>query len=511
MRRVLCGLAAAMVMGPVAARAGTVRPDPLPPIYPRSAEFSLHADGIDVPVTAFSGEYDYACFAADGPCKLEVTDLRADVKACSVSPLKFGIRAAVAGRAIRFAVDRPRYLIVAPAKRKKLVIAIDPTDDRAPARGGPGVVDVTTAGADPTGGRSSTAALQAAIDRAAAAGGTAYVPAGVYAFTNLTLPSHASLYLAAGSVLRATGAPADFRVDFRKNSQGHNGTWLLATAEGSHDVRVFGRGTIDGDGRHYSRDETFGNHLLVPIACRGFTVDGIVLRDAASWGTVPARSQDVAVSNCKLFNALNIGEDDGIDVCECDHVRVTHTVGIALDDPFSTKTWAGGGTDLTLKWYGAPRPNHDITFDDCLSWTYCFAFKVGAGVCQPQTDITVKDCVAFDCAHGFGISHEYGTEAVTGVTVEGLDVEHVGNKNLGRSWALVFIKRGGTVNDVTLRDVTVRDRGTTPFEIHGLDAANAVHGVHLEDIRMPGSTTPARTAAELGIDAKFADGITVAP
>jgi polygalacturonase len=508
-RDLLCLLL--MTFAAVAPATAAVQPDPLPSIYARSATYSLRVDGVDVPVTSFSGEYDYACLSADGPCGLEITDHAPDeAKAWAVSPLKFDIHPAVAGRTIRLRLDRPQYLIASAPKRKKLVIAVDPIDARAPARDGAGVIDVTTAGADPTGAHSSTAALQAAIDKSAAAKGTAYVPAGVYAITNLTLPSNAALYLAPGSVLRATGPTADFRVDFRKNSQKHNGTWLVATAQDSHDVRVFGRGTIDGDGRRYSKDEKFGNHLLVPITCRGFTVDGIVLRDAASWGTVPARSQDVTVSNCKLFNGLSIGEDDGIDVCECDHVRVTHTIGIALDDPFSTKTWAGGGgTDLTMKWYGQPHPNHDIVFDDCLSWTYCFAYKIGAGVCQPQGDITIRDCVAFDCAHGFGISHEYGTEAVTGVTVDGLDVEHVGNKNIGRSWALMFIKGGGTINDITMRNITVRDRGTTPFDIHGIDAANGVHGVHFEDIRMPNGV--ARSASDLGVDAKFADGITVAP
>ena len=509
MKRAFLSLLLAAALARPAAAAVAV--DPLPSIYARSAAYALHANGIDVPVTAFAGEYDYACLAADGPCQLEVADLKGEVTSCAVSPLKFGIEPRVNGKVIGFTIDQPRYLIVAPARRKKLVIAVDPIDAHAPSRTGAGVVDVTAVGADPTGGRSSTAAIQSAIDRASDAHGTVFVPAGVFAFTNLTLKSNVSLYLAPGSVLRATGDPADFRRDFRKDSQRHNGTWLLATAEGAHDVRVFGRGTIDGDGRRYSTDRNFANHLLVPIACENFAVDGIVLRDASSWGTVPARSVNVTVANCKMFNALNIGEDDGIDVCECDHVRVRHTIGIALDDPFSTKTWAGGGTDLTTQWYGTPKPNHDVRFDDCLSWTYCFAYKVGAGVCQPQSDITIKDCVAFDCAHGVGISHEYGTAAVTGVTVDGLDVERVGHQNLGRSWASFFIKRGGTINDVTVRNTTVRDRGTTPVDVHGLDAGNGIHGVHFANVRMPGSSGPARTLAELGVDARFADGITVTP
>jgi hypothetical protein len=48
--------AAIVALGPGVAFAGVVRPDPPPACHARSAGFSLRADGVDVPVTAFSGD-----------------------------------------------------------------------------------------------------------------------------------------------------------------------------------------------------------------------------------------------------------------------------------------------------------------------------------------------------------------------------------------------------------------------------------------------------------------------
>lgn len=485
--------------------------DPLPACYEPSTVYGLCVDEMPVPVTAFSPEYDYACLAADGPCNVTVETLQNNAGMTSVSPLKYGIQPKVAGSTIQFTLDQPRYLILTAGRRKRLVIAVDPIDRRAPKRLDRHAIDVTAVGADPSGATSSTAAIQAAIDQASAAhGGIAFVPEGVYAITNLTLKSDVSLYLAPGAVLRAAGEPAEFRKDFRTDVlPRRDGTSLIATAPGARNVRVFGRGTIDGDGQRFGKDKRLANHLLVPLACSRCAVDGIVLRDSNACGTVLARSDDVSITNVKMFNAMNLAGDAGLAVCECSGVRVVRCLGIAMDDPFAVQTWAGKATELTARWPGDPRPNHDVLLDDCLAWTASSAFKIGPGVGQPQDAIGLLNCVAHDGAHGFSIAHDTGSAAITGVTVDGLDVERCARKNQGQSWASMTIKGAGTISDVTLRNVTVRDKGTTPVDLHGVDANNAIHTVTFENVHMPGTTAPAKTPEQLGIDAKFADGVTV--
>jgi hypothetical protein len=57
----------------------------------------------------------------------------------------------------------------------------------------------------------------------------------------------------------------------------------------------------------------------------------------------------------------------------------------------------------------------------------------------------------------------------------------------------------GPVEAVTVSRVNVRDRGTTPAKLTGLSDHAGIHGVTFDQIRMPGSSAPATTLAELNL------------
>jgi hypothetical protein len=506
-----------------AAGPGAVVTYPLPSVYDASATFTLTANGTSVPVVGFSKQYDYATFSlADGPCELEVA--RRDGKRVGhfgISPQKLELAGRTSGGKLSFTIDRPVYLIVAVDDLPKLVIAVDPPETDRPAPAGPGVYDVTADayGADRTGRASSTIAVQRAADDAAKdAGqrGIVYVPAGVYALTELRLDSNVSLYLEPGAVLRCSGERGDFRVRYHKNSQNRDGTWFIHTADGAKNVRIFGRGTIDGDGKRLIARANLTNHLVVPMNCSGFTLDGPVLRDSGLWGVVVANSDRVTLRNTKHFNRLDLGEDDCVDVCNSTDVSVERSIAISLDDPYSTKTW-DAHVDISGQWTGRSQANRNIVFDDCLAWTRCFAFKVGAGVWQDQENVTVRNSVVYDSAHAIGISHSYGSGDVRNVLFDSIDVERNTMENLGRSWARFVIDKrkadggqGGSVYDVTVRNIRVRDAGTMPVPVEGLGEGKAIRGVTFQKIQMPGRTTAAATPAELGVaGTRFAQDITV--
>ena len=198
------------------------------------------------------------------------------------------------------------------------------------------------------------------------------------------------------------------------------------------------------------------------------------------------------------------------------NVLVQRSIAISLDDPYSTKTWAPQ-TDLTRQWSGQFQANRNIRFDDCLSWTRCFAFKIGAGVWTPQENITVRNCVVYDSAHAIGISHSYGSADVRNVTFDTIDVERNSMTNLGRSWARFVIDprkpdagKGGGIENVTVRNATVRDPGTDRVPINGLSEDKKINGVVFEKIYMPGQSDPARSLEEIGAgDRRFAEGVVV--
>src|SRR5207237_4344895 len=143
-------------------------------------------------------------------------------------------------------------------------------------------------------------------------------------------------------------------------------------------------------------------------------------------------------------------------------------------------------------------PNRNIVFDDCVAWTRCFAFKIGAGVWQDQENIVVRNGVVYDSAHAIGISHSYGSGDVRNVVFDSIDVERNTMTNLGRSWARFVIDprprksdggEGGSVFGVVVRNINVRDPGTDEVPITGLNDQKRIVGVPLEGIGMRG--TPA--------------------
>ncbi|MFJ2261554.1 glycosyl hydrolase family 28 protein [Streptomyces sp. NPDC087844] len=482
---------------------------PVPSIYQASADYTLTTNGLNVPVTRYTG-YDIAQFAiGTGQADLALTKINnTDIGSYSISPVKLGLTGIVSGSTLRFTVHQDEYLIVKLDGRPKLVIAIDPAETDRPASSGNGVFNVRSApyAAQP-GSDYSTTAFQTALNDAAAWGsahgtqGTVYVPPGVYTLGNLYLRSDLSLYLEPGAVLRYTGEREHYDVHWHKDSQQRDVTWFLSTRYSSKNISIQGRGVIDGNGQAALAPDNLGVNLLTPIYTTNFRVDGITFRESSSWAIMPTRSTDMRFTNIKMFNRFDMGENDGIDVMESSNVRVTHAIGIGLDDPFSTKTW-NSDVDLFRRVPGAPRPLSDVVFDDLVSWTYCYGVKVGQGVIQAQDGVVFKNVVVHDAAVGIGIHHKYGSAATSNVRFENIDIENLSYSNdNNRTWLALWTGNTlgvGPIRDVTLSNIRIRNAGTTPARINGQPGA-PVGNVALRNVVMPGSSASATTLAQVNL------------
>jgi hypothetical protein len=523
-KRVIVALAVALgclIAQPARGDVGTVQSYPLAGCYTASETFSVRANGKAVPVGQFSKQYEYVAFAVDGgPCKIEITRLDGKpIKKHSISPLKLSLAGNVAKSTLAFSIAKPVYLIVSVDDLRKLVVAVDPGETEKPRSSGNGIYNVTAApySADPTGAKPATEAIQRAFDDAgkdSTKKGLVYVPAGVFNLTELKLGSDVSLYLEGGAVLRCDGARDELKVRYRKKSQNRDGTWFIYTADGAKNVRIFGRGTIDANGNWLEHERNLTNHAVLPMNCTGFVMDGPVIRDSGLWGVVVANSKNVSLRNTKHFNHLDRGEDDCIDICNSQDVRVERSIAISLDDPYSTKTWAPDN-DLTRQWTGSFEANRNVVMDDCVAWTRCFGFKIGAGVWRDQENITIKNTVVYDSAHAIGISHSYGSKDVRNVVFDTMDVERNTMTNLGRSWARFWIDdrkkngdEGGSVYDIVVKNIRVRDAGTEPVPVRGLAADKKILGIRFENIVMPNRSSAATSLAQIGgTEKQFADQI----
>ena len=482
---------------------------PLPSIYMPSSVFSLQAAGISIPIVSYNDKYDYAHFSmSKGKAEIVITLLAGtEVTAYYISPKKLNITARTAGNRLIFNINKDAYLIVKINGWKELIIAADAAETSKPASSGKGIFNIAAPSyaADASGKTMATHVLQQAIDDASAwHNGIVYVPAGVYMIGNINLKSNMRLYLEGGAVLLFSGRAEDYTVNARKASQNRNLTWWIYTDSGAHDIKLYGRGTLDGNGKYATEKGKIGNNILALFYTSQFVLDGPVIRNSGTWALIPTRSSHLIFRNFKLLNRFDMGENDGIDVMESEDVLVQHAIGIALDDPFSTKTWEQN-TDLCRHWPGSPRAQKNIVFDDLISWTYCYAYKIGQGVMQPQSDITFKNCVVYDAAVGIGVHHKWGTSYVDHVVFDNIEIEKLSYQNDDhRVWAVFLMQNGdkkgsGPISDITVKNIKIYDIGKSPGKIRGVGDARLITNVTFKHILPPGLNRPAANLQEMNM------------
>jgi polygalacturonase len=508
---------------PVQVHAATISSYALPSIYTASTVYGLKVDATTIPVVSYTGDYDYAHFSMSGSATIEITAIgQASITSYSISPKKLNLSGTTSGNKLTFTVSGDEYLIVKINEQRALVIAADPAETNKPASSGTGIYNVKNApyNADSTGSSMATTAIQNAINDAAnytGGQGIVYVPAGIYKAGNLQLKSDVALYLEGGAVLRFTGVASDYTVNWHKDSQIRDVTWWLYTQTGADNVKIYGRGTIDGNGKYATTTNNFASNIIVPIGTTNFTFDGPLIRDSGSWAVTPARSNDLTFKNMKIFNRFDMGENDGIDVNESQNVLVQHGIGIGLDDPYTTKTW-DQTVDISLSWPGSPEPVSNVVFDDLISWTVCFGFKVGQGMRQNQSDVTFKNSVVYDSSVGIGVDHKYGVGTLTNVTFDNIDIERVTNTNDStRTWAYFIIRNadgfgGGMINTLNVKNILVRDAGTTLGTLKGYSSTKNISNITFDNVVMPGSATPAQNLFQMNIlNRAFHTPVTILP
>lgn len=496
---------------------------PLTSAHSASSVYSLHVNGVNVPVNGYSG-YDYAEFTmGSGDAEIVITKRNGtNVGKTYITPIKMGYSAAHSGATSAFTIYGPQYLIVKLDTGRRLVVSAEPAETNVPAASGNGIFNITHVGAVPNDSGHDTAAIQQSINSASAYGtangnrGIVYVPFGFYEVGNLELRSNIDVYFAPGAVFRVIPSKSLYTMDAHKSSQNRDLTWWIQTEFGSSNITLRGHGTLDGRGKA-ATDAGFGMNILAPISTSNFRLDGLTIREAASWAVIPVRSDHLEFQNMKLFNRLDMGENDGIDVIESQNVLVQDGVGIGLDDPYTTKSWPKQ-VGITINWPGDPEAVRDVRFDRLISWTYCYGFKVGQGVVTDHSNIRFTNSVVHDASVGIGIHHKSGSGTADDVGFYNIDIERITTSNDGnRTWLLMEINDAyndgaGPITNTLIRSINVRNAGTTPAILQGFSSTSSIHNVLFERIRMPGVSGYADTLAELKITSPtFTSGITILP
>jgi polygalacturonase len=349
-----------------------------------------------------------------------------------------------------------------------------------------GRFDVKTFGAKGDGTTLDTAAINKAIEAAAAAGGgTVLFPAGTYASYSIRLKSHVSLYLDHGATILAADPPAvgepggydppepnehDRYQDFG-HSHWHNS---LIWGEGLEDIsiigpgKIFGRGLSSGGGRRarlpgeprprptprpadatprppdpgYGGTEArdylpagVGNKAIGLKNCKNVTLRDISIYHGGHFAILATGVDNLTIDNLKIDT-----NRDGMDIDCCRNVRISNcSVNSPHDDGICPKSSYALGYN---------RPTENLTITNC----YVSGFEEGS-----LLDATYKRNATNPGAPTGRI--KCGTESNGGfknITISNCVFEYC------RGLALESVD-GAAIEDVTISNITMRDIGNTPI------------------------------------------------
>ncbi|EJD54216.1 pectin lyase-like protein [Auricularia subglabra TFB-10046 SS5] len=491
---------------------GTIVKYTRPPIFVKSDVFEVKINGSGLATVSYE-RYDYVQWSmSEGP----LTEVRIkawrqkSISSWSITPAKLGIQATIQGNELVFSMKKAHYLIIKIDDLKEFVALSDPLETDVPSLSSASTFNAADYGADNT-GKNLTHGIQKALDAAGKKpGSVVFVGPGLYLSGNIVIPTQTSLYLHGDAVLHFTGHKADYKVLYKKPDL-VEGTWWISTAKDSTGIKLYGRGTIDGNG-HYTRSQKFMASLVVPSGTTGFVMDGPLVRESSFWSVNVVQVTNALIKNVKILNRFDVTQDDGIDINESSHVTVRHVISIANDDSFSVKTWREE-TETSAPYPYAPRIIDDVVFDDCLAWTLCFAYKIGEGVWQEQRNIVFKNSHVYKAGVGLSVHHKFGSKAVRNVTWQNIYIEELHGAPAGQAawgtWWVNDVNLGiGPIQNLLIKDIYAKRVGSRKGLLEGKSDQAKISGVTFTNIYFGGKK--ANTLQEMNLNpTKFYENIQV--
>ncbi len=320
-----------------------------------------------------------------------------------------------------------------------------------------------------------TAAFQLAI-ATLLNNGTLYVGKGKYYLKPIYLKSNMTLYL-------DKDAELIFETDRNKYPylpplkliDGPLGTWqgdkdiVFAsplTLINLENVNIIGEGTINCNALN---SDWYINHRVKRKAwrpfgvfinnCKHICINGLTIKDTASWNVHPYFSKDLSFFNLTLLNPKDMPTTDGIDIDSCENVVVAGCDISVGDDCIAIKS----GTYEFIKEFGV-HPSKNIKIENCLMRSGHGGVVFGSESSSGIDNVIIKNCLFQETDRGFRLKTRRlrGNIPVTNVKFKNIIMDHV----LTPFVINMFYNMGptGGHEEIIHQDYVVKDETTPKVE-----------------------------------------------
>jgi len=330
---------------------------------------------------------------------------------------------------------------------------------------------ITDYGSKADGKTINTIAIQKAIDAAFKnKGGRVVFPKGRFLSGSIILKSNVTLYFDEESVLLGSTNPKNYfnmTFDGRPDSpkKDDNSQMALILAHKANNIRLIGKGTIDGQGlqlalnidslhhagvvvdpkynfRRNRPNETMRPKLFRFSQCNNIVVEGLKAGQASCWGLSFELCHNLVLDNLKIVNR-SYWNNDGIDITDCKNVKVTNSDINAADDGICLKSYCPGYC------------NDSVYIANCNIRSSASAIKFGTASFGGFKNVTIKDIKIHDTFRS-----AIAIESVDGAVIENIDVSNIVAKNTGNA---IFIRLGnrsgdrpGSIKNVSIKNIKVQ-------------------------------------------------------
>mgnify|MGYP002381304584 CR=1 FL=1 len=378
-------------------------------------------------------------------------------------------------------------------------------------------------GARGDGRTKDTAAVQKAIDEAAAAGGgTVVAPAGRYLCGTIHLKSNVTLQIESGATVAASPDDSDFdryeTLAFKSVSDNETTYFhyaLLAADDVQH-IAIVGEGAVDGN-----RTKRGGPKTIALKRATGVTIRGITVKNSPNYSISMLGCDDVVIDGVTVLN----GYSDGIDPDSSRNVRISNCSIDSYDDAICPKASPS---------LGYARSTENLTVTNCVLRTNCSNFKFGTESSGGFKNVAVSNLVMLPRETGRPPISGIALESVDGAVIEGVVISNISMRGVRAPIFLRLGNRGrgldpkvpGSLRGVSISNVIATGASVTS-SITGLPGV-PVRDVVLSEIMIRdagGATSPPPDPDELaekypeatmfgtlpayGLYVRHADGLTL--